>query len=133
MLKSISHGISAWVAPYQPQGLILGRRADMPCNMVLACFILFIICYQPKIVVVNKNKILSIWLLYRLDFRDVPFHCDVTDMHFLHVCWYWYAISARRDDISNCDVTNITPCTFCIITTKYMIKIDIDYQHVYID
>jgi hypothetical protein len=40
-----------------------------------------------------KTKFLS--FDYRFACRDILFHCDVTDMHFLHACWYWYAFFAR--------------------------------------
>jgi hypothetical protein len=53
MLKSISHGIAA-------RGLIKwDMRADMPCDVDLACIILFIIYYHVKIAVGNENKILK--------------------------------------------------------------------------
>jgi hypothetical protein len=63
MLKSILHGVSARVAPYQPegrrpQGLIWGL-GGMICHAIwiLACIILFIIYYEAKIAVINEDKI----------------------------------------------------------------------------
>jgi hypothetical protein len=47
---------------------------------IVACIILFIIYYQARIVV--NSEVYD----YRLDCRDVLFHCDVIDMHYLHAC-----------------------------------------------
>ena len=116
MLKSISLGISA-------RGLI--------CHVIwiLAWIILFIIYNQAKIAVIDiRCRQNSEVFDYRFVCCVVLFHCDVIDMHFLHACWYWYAFFARRADMGNCDVTNITLCKFCIITTKYMINIYINCE-----
>ena len=58
MLKSISHGISARVAPYQPKGR---RPRGLICHAIwiLACIILFIIYFKAEIAVVNEDKILK--------------------------------------------------------------------------
>jgi hypothetical protein len=67
MLKSISHGISAGVAQYQPElphisprmevpRVDMGPRADIPCNVY----------YQAKIAEVNKDKILKYYTIIAL-------------------------------------------------------------------
>jgi hypothetical protein len=122
MLKSILH---AYQPEFSPRGWYGATRADISalgliCHAIwiLTCIILFIIYYHAEIAVINDHKF---WLFdYRVVFCDVLFHCDVIDMHFLHACWYWYAFFAQRADMGNCDVTHITPCKFCIITTKYL-------------
>jgi hypothetical protein len=67
-----------------------------------------------------KRKFWSIWLYTCLSWRTFclwrhwyPFFARV----LILIC-----IFARRADMGNCDVANITPCKFCIITTKFMIK-----------
>jgi hypothetical protein len=122
MLKSISHDISARVAPYQPEGWYGARGLICHAIWIIACVILFIIYYQAKV----KTKFLSIWQQICLSWRT--FSLWRHWYAFLHGCWYWYIFFARRADMGDCDVANITPCKFCIITTKYMIKRNMFYD-----
>jgi hypothetical protein len=73
MLKSISHGISARVAPYQlegrrPRGLIWRPRADMPCDMDFNMYYsIYHRYYKAKIVEIDEDKILLYLTRYLVD------------------------------------------------------------------
>jgi hypothetical protein len=108
--------ISARMVPYQPEWPHISPRA---------C-ILFIIYCQAKIVVrnelFNEDK-MTIDLFVMLYFSIVTLlicifcmRADI-DMHFLHGMQIWVTVTSPM---------SCTPCKFCTITTKYMIK-----QHIH--
>jgi hypothetical protein len=82
------------------------------CVCILACIILFIIYYQVKITVINEDKSL----------KYLTIDLFVVTYFFIVTLLIIYTFFARLADMGNCDVANIMPCKFCIITTNYMIK-----------
>jgi hypothetical protein len=81
-----------------------------------------IIYYQAKIAVINEHKILT---FFTIDLFVVRYFFSL----WLHLYAFFarvlilICIFARRADMGNCDVANITPCKKCIFTTKCMINI----------